>query len=332
MAILGATNLTLADIAKRLDKNDKVVDIAEVLAQDNEMLADIPWVEGDSADGLTTSMRTGIPTPTWRRYNEFTQPTKSTVASVTFTCGMMENYSQLDVDLADRAGNRNELRLSEAVPILEGFNQECQRAFLYEDEKVNAGRITGLSPYYSSLSAESGINIVDAGGTGSDNLSIWIVCWSPQSIFGIYPKGSKAGLQHWDLGESTIYNNTGVGAGMMRVLQDRWQWKVGFGVKDWRQAVRIANIDYSNLIAGSGADLVALLYRAINKIKKPGAGKLAVYMRRDVKTILEVQARSEVKAGGGLTYQNVGGVPQTSWNGIPIRIVDQLAINEARVV
>lgn len=331
MAILGATNMTLADIQKRLDKNDKVVDIIEVLSQDNEMLLDIPWVEGDSADGLMASIRTGIPTPTWRRYNEGVQPTKSSVVSVNFTCGMVENYSEVDVDLAARAANPNDVRLSEAVPIIEGLNQEVQRAFLYDDEKTNPGRITGLSQYYSSTSVESGANVIKAGGTGADNQSLWMICWSPQSICGIYPKGSKAGLQHWDLGETTIYEGNGVGAARLRVLQDRWQWKCGLAVKDWRQAVRIANIDMSDVRAGTGPDFINLLHTAMNRIKKPGMGKLAIYTSRTVKTAIEKQAYAALKAGGGITVENDGIRPVTRWNGIPIRVVDQLSETETLV-
>lgn len=331
MAILGANALTILDIQKRLDKNDKVVDIIELLSQTNEMLMDIPWVEGDSADGLTASLRTGIPTPTWRRYNEFVQPTKSTVASVQFTCGMLENYSQIDVDLAARATDPMALRLSEAAPIIEGINQEVQRAMLYEDEKTNPGKITGLAPYYSSTTAESGDNIILGGGSGSDNTSIFLVCFG-QGVHGIYPKGSKVGLSHWDLGETTLTDTvTQPGGGRLRVLEDRWQWKCGFAVRDWRQAVRIPNIDVSNLLAGTGADLPTLLFRALPRIKNPKMGKLGLYMNRTVATMLGIQARADVRTGGGMTYANVDGQVISSWLGIPVRICDQISNAETLV-
>lgn len=332
----GVNNLTLLDIQKRLDRNDKIANIIEMLAQSNEMLQDMSWVEGDSADGLTATLRTGIPTPTWRRFNEGVQPTKSTSASVNFTCGMVENYSEVDVDLARRVADPMAVRLSEATPILEGINQEVQRALIYEDEKLNAGRITGLQAYYNSVltaTSASATNVIDAGGTGSNNTSIYIVCWHPQGVTGIYPKDSKAGLQHFDHGELTTFDANGVGGARLRVFQDRWQWKCGLAVKDWRQAVRICNINYTNLITDTGAaDLVKLLFRGIQRINMPSMGRIGIYMNRAVITKLSEQSYTKIGTGGGLTFENVDGVLLTKWNGYPIRRVDQLAINEARVV
>ncbi len=332
MAILGANALTILDIQKRLDKNDKVVDIIELLSQTNEMLQDIPWVEGDSADGLTASLRTGIPTPTWTRYNEFTQPTKSTVASVQFTCGMLKNFSQIDVQLANRAADPMAVRLSEAAAIIEGINQEVQRAMIYEDEKVNAGRITGLSAYYNSTTAESGDNILLGGSVTADvNTSIWLVCFG-SGVHGIYPKGSTVGLSHEDLGKQMLTDTvTQPGGGRLQVYEDMWMWKCGLAVRDWRQAVRIPNINVTSLLAGTGADLPTLLFKALPRIRNPKMGKLGLYMNRTVATMLGVQARLDVRTGGQLNYANVDGQIITTWLGIPVRICDQITNTEALV-
>jgi hypothetical protein len=336
MATLGANIPTLLDIQKGLDKNDKIADVIELLAQRNDMLEDIPWLEGDDADGLTTTLRTGIPTPTWRRYNEGVQPSKSTKAQVKFTCGMLEARTEVDKDLADRNGNAAAFRLSEGVAELEGLSQEMQRALIYEDEKVNAGRITGLQAYYNTVStatSESALNVIDASGTGSDNQSIYIICWGARGIHGIYPKGSKAGLKHEDLGEGDVIMAAGTGQAKYRAYMDRWQWKGGLAVRDWRQGVRIANIDTSNLLAdSSAAALQDLLFRGVNRIFNQSAGKLCIYMSREAITKLGTQTWTNVKAGGGLTFDNIEGRIYTKWMGIPIRVVDQLTATEPRVV
>jgi hypothetical protein len=68
----------------------------------------------------------------------------------------------------------------------------------------------------------------------------------------------------------------------MRAYQERWQWKAGIALKDWRYAVRIPNIDISNLVAkSSAADLIELMIKATYRI--PSADRLCkpvFYMNR----------------------------------------------------
>lgn len=336
MATIGNLNPTLLDVLGASDEQGNLRMIAEVLNQNNDLLADMKWFEGDTVDGMTARIRTGIPTGTWRRYNEFVQPTKSTSASVQFTCGMLEDYSEIDAELAARFTDHKSYRAQEALAKIEGMGQEVQRAVIYDTQATSSARITGLGSYYNAIAGvESGENVIDAGGTGSDNTSIWFVGHGRNSFFGIYPKNSKAGLVHEaNDGPETVYNANGVGAGRMRALVDRFGWKCGVALTDWTKSARIANIDYSNLIAnaGSEADLNLQMIKAINKIRSPGSVQLKIYMRRDVLTYLEIQSRTNVKAGGGLTYENVAGKQTTSWRGIPIGIVDQLTVAEARIV
>src|SRR3546814_18009734 len=59
----------------------------------------------------------------------------------------------------------------------------------------------GLSEHYNSLSgADSGDNIINASGA-SDRASIWLIGWSPQTIFGVYPKSTQAAIEHNYIGE-----------------------------------------------------------------------------------------------------------------------------------
>ncbi len=35
--------------------------------------------------------------------------------------------------------------------------------------------------------------MIKGGGSGDDNTSVWLVVWGPNTIHGIYPKGSMPG-------------------------------------------------------------------------------------------------------------------------------------------
>ena len=333
MATLSTASLSLADWAKRKDPNGKTAKIVELLNQTNTILDDMTFIEGNLEVGHRTTVRTGLPAVAWRLLNQGVASSKSTTAQIDEQCGMLEAWCEVDCELARLNGNVGSFRLSEAQAFIEAMNQEVGRVLFYGNTGLAAEQFTGLSPRYSAISgATNASHVISAGGTGSDNSSIWLVVWGPQTLTGIFPKGSNAGLAHNDFGEVTAEVTAGVGGTRMRVYQERWLWKVGIALRDWRYAVRICNIDISNLVAkSSAADLPELMIKAIHRIPSLGLGKAAFYMNRTVREMLDIQERDDVTAGGQLSYETVGGKPVTLFRGIPVRICDQLTEAEATV-
>ncbi len=336
MATLSVTNPTLLDVAKRSDPDGKIATVAEILSETNEILADMTFIEGNLPTGHKSTVRTGLPTATWRKLYGGVQPTKSTTAQVTDSCGMLEAYAEVDKALADLNGNTAAFRLSEDRAHIEGMNQQVASALFYGDEATNPERFTGLAPRYNSLSAENADNIIVGGGAGADNGSIWLVVWGPNTCHGIVPKGSKAGLQMEDKGQVTIEDVDGSG-GRMEGYRSHYRWDVGLTLRDWRYVVRIPNIDKSLLsttyTAGafsSGAHLSNLMFQAIRRVPNLSMGRAAFYMSRDMETTLDQQT-SAATQGSVLTSENVGGQLVTSFKGIPIRRCDALAADEAVV-
>lgn len=333
MAVLSVQNPTLADLAKVTDPDGSIADVVEILNETNEILADMTWLEGNLTTGHQTSVRTGLPTPTWRKLYGGVQPTKARATQVTDTTGNLEAYSEVDKDLVDMSGNPSAFRLQEDRPHIEGMNQEIADTLFYGDETTAPEEFTGFAPRFADLSAENADNIIDGGGTGTDNASIWLICWSPQTVHGIIPKGSTAGLQTRDLGEVTIEDaSDGSNTGRMQAYRTHYKMKAGLTVRDWRYIVRICNIDRSLLTAdiSTGADLNDLMHRAVTEIPNPSMGRCAWYMDKTLLAFLRRQTSNAV-SNSTLTMENVGGTMQTSWGGYPIRRCDALAVNEARV-
>lgn len=331
MATLADTHPTLLDLARRTDPDGNIADIVEILNQTNEVLDDMVWMEGNLTTGHRTTIRTGLPTPTWRKMYGGVQPTKSRTAQITDNCGMLEAYAEVDKALADLNGNTAAWRLSEESPHIEGMSEEVAQTIFYGNEGTEPEAFTGLAPRYNDLAAANAENIVDAGGIGTDNASIWLCVWGPNSGFGMTPKGSKAGLQMEDKGQVTIENVDGAG-GRMEAYRSHYRWDAGLCVRDWRYFVRIANIDRSALTtdASSGAHLPNLLFQAYERLPNTN-GRACWYMDRAVKTKLGQQDAALVKQST-LTHENTGGRVVTSWLGIPIRRSDVLSPDEARVV
>jgi hypothetical protein len=331
MATVAATNPTLLDVAKLTGPNGEIVsDIGELLHQDNPLFQDATFLEANGGTYHRHTQRTGIPEPTWRRYYEGVAPTKSAYAQLDEPLGMMENRSVVDEDLVKHSGNPNQVRLHEAVGILEGFNQAVAETALYGNVTTSPAKFNGILPRYSSLSAASGENIIDGGGTGTDNASILLVTWSPRHTFFIYPKGSSAGLSRQDLGVQQITTSDSPPR-RYSAYEEIFKQQIGLVVRDWRGNVRIANIDKSALVAQSGAaDVLSLMIAAIHKLPSGTMGlRRAFYANKTILTMLDIQANK--KDNVYLTPGKEEGDMKVKFRGIPIYGVDMMQADEARV-
>lgn len=334
MATLPTTNPTLLDLANRMDPNGNIPAIVEMLTETNEILEDMSWIEGNLITGHKTKIRTGIPQPTWRKLNQGVMPTRSTTADITFSTGSLEAYSEIDCKEADLNGNTAAFRLSEDRPHLIGMNEEMAETIFYGNEATEPAAFTGFSPYLNDPDAESGENMINAGGTGSDNASIWLIGWSPETVTGIIPKGLPAGVQMTDKGQMTVDRFTAAGAyaGKMEAYVTHYAWHAGLAVKDWRYVVRIANIDKSALTkdASAGADLIDLMTQALEQIQGLGGVRPVFYTPRTIRGVLRRQIANKV-ASSTLSMETVAGKKVMMFDTVPVRRSDALSGDEAAI-
>lgn len=330
MAALAANNPTLLDVAKRLDPDGKIAAIVEILNANNQVLDDMTFIEGNLPTGHRTTIRTGLPTPTWRKLYGGVQPSKSTTVQVTDSCGMLEAYAEVDKALADLNGNTAAFRLSEDAAHIEAMSQEMASTLFYGNEGTEPEAFTGLAPRYNSKSAQNADNIIDAGGTGSDNTSIWLCVWGPQTGFGIYPKGSTAGLQMTDKGQVTVENVDGNG-GRMEAYRTHYRWDAGLTIRDWRYFVRIANIDVSDLdTVANTKNIINWMIQASERIPELGKGRAVFYMNRRLREKLRLGILEKISSN--LSWETVAGTRVMTFDDIPVRRTDALVNTEARVV
>jgi hypothetical protein len=338
MATLATGQLTLADITKRLGPDGKVDPIVELLSQQNDILEDIVWKEANQPTSHVVTVRTGLPAVYWRAYNQGVPTSKSTTAQVTEPCAMMEARSHIDAKLLELNGNSAAYRLSEESPFLEAMNQEMTGKLFNGNVGTDMKTFTGLATRYSSTTAGNGGNVLLAGGSGSDNASIYLVVWGEQTVFGTFPKGSKGGVQNKDLGIADVQDASG---NYYQAAKSLFQWDCGLVVKDWRYVVRIANIDVSDWIGVTGTqattastNLIKLMTRAIARIPNFNMGRAAFYTNRSIQEGLMIQAleksQNVLKIEDALTQFGTS-IRTLKFMGIPVRGVDGLGIAETLV-
>jgi len=337
MATLGVTLPTMLDWAKTRDPDGKTAKIVEMLSQTNAVLDDMVVKEGNLPTGERVTIRTGLPTTYYRMINAGTPPSKATTAQVTENCAMLESRSHVDVKQANLEGDVNSYRLQMAQAHMEAMSQ-AQATTMFYGSAANPEEFVGLANRYNSLSAASGDNILDAGGTSTGNMSAWLVGWGTNNIYGVFPKGSSAGLSHEDLGIDDVDDSDG---NPFRAYKDLFQWDMGLVVADWRYGVRIANIDNSDLIAATGTQastaataVVKMMSRAIDRIPSITSVKPVFYVNRTLASHLRVAAMDKSASAVTIeaaTNQFGQSIHQLMFLGIPVRLVDTLTIAEAQV-
>jgi len=337
MAALSSYMPTLVDITRILDPNGSIGSVAEILQEYNEILEDIPWYEGNLPTGHQLNIRTSKPTPTFRLLNQGVVPAKSTTGQIVEGCAILEARSHIDKDVAELNGNTAAFRLSQDRAFIESLGDTLSTALIYGDISTNPEQFNGLSSRYWSLSGETtSAQVLTCGDAGSSiNTSIWLVAWAPDKAFGIYPKGTKAGLQHEDLGIQEVITSTTTGA-TMRAYVSWFQWKCGLAIGDYHNVVRICNIDTTALLtAGDSTDTSANVLKGMSRaldLLPPGASRPVFYMNQRVRSMLRVKMQDKSNLHLRLDeLMGPSGVRRNTltFQGVPCRRVDSILNTEA---
>lgn len=341
--------ITIADITSRMDNAGKQHYIAEQLSQSVVLFDDMPMKEGSEFGGHEFSFRTSIPAGAWRQVNQGTAYSKSTTGKARIGMGQLTGYSQIDRTLLDLSGNGEEVRQNEDVAFIEGMGQTMEETVWYGNTATNPAEFMGFAPFYNTLtqsSAQNAQNVIDGGGSGSSNSSLWLIGWGERTIFGVYPRGSKAGLESVDKGD--VVPGYDAFGNPFEAFTTYFQHYMGLCPQDWRNAVRIANLDVTTAgLAGPNApDLFLLMSQAvmlppalgkgISGIEKvdaptdPSPGVRPVfYANRTVRFWMDAQGMRNRNVL--LTVNDAAGKPQDVFRGLPVKTSDRLVIDEAAV-
>ena len=339
---------TILDVASRMDAEGNIPNVAEMLSQENSMYQDAPFVEANERTGHMFVFRTSIPTGAWRQYNVGTAQSKSTTAKSRVGIGMLEDYSIVDRALAEHTGDVAKFRQSEDVAFLEGMGQTIQQTVIYGNVATTPASFQGLSTFYNTVNtsnAQNAANVLDGGGTGSSNCSLWMLGWGPETIFAIFPAGSHAGLDFEDKSDvRAAYDSVG---NPYEAYTGWFRQQMGLVPKDWRYGARIANIDVTSAgLAGANAlDIFATMAEmqflfpkltsttsGITKTDAPmdDVGVRTVfYANRTLLHWMQVQAMRDRNVLA--RQEDYAGVVTDSWRGLPIKLQDQLTNTESRV-
>jgi hypothetical protein len=340
MAVLGSAVDTIVDVVSGMAPDGSQLKIAEILAKKKPILEDIPWYEGNLPTGHRLAAQTSLPVPSWRGFNEGVPLTKGAVGTFDESTASLEDFSQCDRDLAMMSGDVGSYRVKRGKPHIEGMGQKMAQTLFFGNEKTTPASFTGFGPRFNSLTTgNQKTQVIDAGGTGTNLRSIYLINWREDAVYGIYPKNTIAGLQHEDA-------TSGVGEGINGAppamslqdpngnlymgYRDHWMWKCGLAVEDWRYVIRIANINPATLTLNhaTGAWLADLMTQALERIQDLD-GNPRFYMGRELSEWMRRQALNDKNAF--TSWDEMGGKKVMTFGEVMIRREDTLAVAEAQV-
>jgi hypothetical protein len=336
MAVLPNGQPTLVDAAALTTDSGSAVAIAEVLHATNPSLDDIPFTQANSTTGHKISARQKLPEAYLRRINQGIAPSKSGYGSILEAPGLFNALGQVDAKLVELAVDKQRFRFMENKGHIEALGQKFFQSLFYGDPNVIPEDFMGIAPRYASLAAtdRTAVQILDAGGTGADLTSIYLVGWGEGSVMGFYPKGTQAGIKHTPLPQSMITDADGL---KYLGYEDWFDLNAGLAVQDYRNIVRIANIDVSDLQAGTphggitaGAKLIDLMTIALEMLNSTDGVRPVFYAPRVIATYMRLQIQN--KANVWLSTGEIAGRKVTQFDSYPVRRVDAISLNETRVI
>lgn len=331
MAVLANGQPTLLDVSQQFTEDGTAMPVAELMHQTNPELNDIPFFEANSTLGHRIAARQSLPAVALRRINRGIVPTKSQFGSIVEGFGKFAALGKVDADLVNGNKDPKKFRVTQNKGHIEAMTQRFIQSMFYGDPLATPEDFLGLTPRFDTINAatkNTAVQVIDAGGTGSTNCSIWLVGWGEGSVYGTYPIGSKAGIQHEDYGKELVSDGSG---GEYPAFRDWFQLDSGIAVEDYRNIVRIANVDATLLTdtGASGAKLISLMVMALEQLNGRGTLNPVFYCPRLIRTYLRLQITNKTNVWLGM--KEVAGESVTAFDGAPVRRVDQLSLLESRV-
>lgn len=340
---------SIVDWARSREPNGSAAHVAQLLSQCNQMLKDMIWQEANMPLAHKITVGVALPQGTFRAANIGVAFSKALNAQMQFGITELVSYSGVDRSIAELWGDIKTYRYQQDMAHIEGMSQQVSNALIYANEGTSPGQMTGFAPIYNTVNtatAYNAANVIDCGGTGSNNASIYYNNWGDVTTYGIFPKGTPSGIVYEDKGDiRALYDANG---NQFEGYTSFFRIKFGLTINDWRYNVRLANIDVTTagLLGTNPPDLFVYLSRAMGKIPassrrvfnaeetddptdpKPGTMPV-LYVNRQVQEALDIQAIRDKNVL--ISMRDYAGAPVVGFRDIPIRIVDALVSNEARV-
>lgn len=338
MATISYYNSLHEKISRQNYNNKGLIPIVELLGKTDTVLTVIPTIEANAGTNHEYLERTGLPVAYAIAAGQPVVPSSSTTAKQTAKTAIFRSVSKITKDDYQVAGNGSQLMDQEGSGHLQSIDQLLAQQTFY-GSKTSETEFPGLAARYSTLTGTIAPNVISLGGVGSDNTSIYFIgLGGAEGASYISPKGVKN--EGIDISSSSkgpddwTDENDATTGGVSQVRYTHFSAYRGLVIPDWRNVVRICNIDKSDMMAdttGTSVGLINAMARCPQRV--PPTAKVsgwAYFVNASVFEALSIQAMNKTNAL--LTYSEVTGKPIVTFQGYKIHRCDSILNTEARVI
>jgi hypothetical protein len=335
---------TFTDIVQNyssLDAAAKFVMPKRVLDRMTPLVRMLPMKASNNILSNIAVRSDSLPVASTRLWNQGIKATAAKNVPLNDPIAMFEDYSEVDKDLWEIQNDPNMWRADQDMNHVEGLFQLMESTLFYGSLSQNPGGFNGLATRFNNLESypngdQSWVpNVWNGGASTGSVTSAWMLEMSDDSLYGIYPANTAAGLSVRDLGEVTKELSAATGASgnnyMYQVLRSMLRWYMGMQVSDERCVQRICNINPTALSANNFDENIFI--QAKNWLPRGGEGSgTVILVNRALKTQIDIRAVSQ-KINTYFTppsndTMDVFGKAVTRFQNIPIYVAEKILSTE----
>lgn len=340
MGVIGANFITMRDLASGLKVDGKLDhEIVELLAQSNPILDDIPFVEANAGPNNKTTIRTGLPSATWRKAYQGIQASKGSKQQVINTSGQVSTKLEVDKLLYDADPNKTAFLSDEITAHMQALGNDAAEVLFYGSIKADAAKINGFGTFYGTLGSTGtdpkvASHYVFNGAkasepSGSARRSIWLMNWGNQTMRGFYPQGTSGGIKRSEFKTVDVVDEDN--GGTFEALRQYFYWDFGLDVRDFRFGGRIANVELDKMLEATGQPAyLELMDQLETRVMTASNTRRTWYMSKQVFERLRVLFGRATRSNA-IEYKQVDQRKTHTLFDCPVRMCDALDTNEAVV-
>ncbi len=319
-------------LAAKMTHNNEIINVAEVLNETNDIVADAIVQRGNDITSHVISRRTALPAVNWVKAGNGWNATTGLLNQVREQMGMLKARYLCPEDIMRLQPDPAKYRMQQERAYIESMGQELANTLVGNFSAGAVSPITappeefaGFQYRYKTLStADSNYVISNGNDSGNDNTSIWFVQWGAGKTYLIHPRNTDGGgLKKMDKGLQYTLGDNASGTAAQRNNQlwayiTEFAWDVGLCVEDTRTVKRLANID------SVATETNTLNEDFIIQIRNNFKSNDTIYMYVNETVFTQLQILAKDKTNVHWTENNPFGKPQLYFLDMPVRRCDAI--------
>jgi len=311
--------------AAKQTHNNEIIDVAEVLNETNDVVADAIIQRGNDITSHVVTRRTSLPAANWIKVGNGWDATVGLTSQAREEIGMLKARYSCPEDVMNLQPNPAKYRANQERAYIESMGQEIANTLM---GNVASGAVSpavappeefaGFQYRLASLSTDQTKYCLSNGNTGNDNdsTSIYFVQWRADGVYLIHPRNMDGGgLKKQDKGLQRV---AGDNSSFLYAYETEFSWNTGLCVEDGRCVKRLANIDSVH------GETNTLDEDKIIQIRNNFKGNDTVYMYCNETVFTQLQILAKDKTNVHWSEQNPFGKPQMYFLDMPVRRCDAI--------